>query len=298
MDSSTLSVRLDNAGAYRWGVATAEPVDNKSDDLYHRWIEAGHHGEMGYLDRYHEVRHDPRLLLDGAQSIIVAAFNYYHPAQALLPISHYALGMDYHEVVRSRLTTVAETITAKTGAACRVTVDTAPLRERYFAVKAGLGFIGRNNMLIIPDAGSYFVLGEIITSLKLEPSQPCTLSCKECGKCVKECPGNALESQGGMDARRCHSYLTIEYRGESLPVDKMPSLYGCDHCQRVCPHNAMPPVTEIPEFIPSEEIMALTREQIKTMTPPEFSRIFRHSPIKRTKLQGLQRNLKYLKQNG
>lgn len=296
MDSARLDALLTAAGAYRWGTAAAEPVDEAAAALYLDWIAAGKHGEMGYLDRYHDVRRDPRLLLDGAvaRSVIVAAFNYYHPATSRLPIARYARALDYHEVVRDRLRAVAEAITAETGASCRVTVDTAPLRERYMAVKAGLGFVGLNNLLIIPGAGSYFFLGEIITDLELPPSQPCTMSCGDCGRCVERCPGRALDGRGGIDARRCLSYLTIEYRGETMPVDSLPVLYGCDACQLACPHNAAPPVTELPEFQPSEAVLTLTRDDIAGMTQQEFSRIFRHSAVKRTKLSGLLRNLRYL----
>lgn len=296
MDSARLDALLTAAGAYRWGIAAAEPVDEAAAALYLDWIAAGKHGEMGYLDRYHDVRRDPRLLLDGAvaRSVIVAAFNYYHPATSRLPIARYARALDYHEVVRDRLRAVAEAITAETGALCRVTVDTAPLRERYMAVKAGLGFVGLNNLLIIPGAGSYFFLGEIITDLELPPSQPCTMLCGDCGRCVERCPGRALDGRGGIDARRCLSYLTIEYRGETMPVDSLPVLYGCDACQLACPHNAAPPVTEIPEFQPSEALLSLTRDDIAGMTQQDFSRIFRHSAVKRTKLSGLLRNLRYL----
>lgn len=296
MDSARLDALLTAAGAYRWGIAAAEPVDESAASLYLDWIAAGKHGEMGYLDRYHDVRRDPRLLLDGAvaRSVIVAAFNYYHPATARLPIARYARALDYHEVVRDRLRAVAEAITAETGASCRVTVDTAPLRERYMAVKAGLGFVGLNNLLIIPGAGSYFFLGEIITDSELPISQPCAMSCGDCGRCVERCPGRALDGRGGIDARRCLSYLTIEYRGDTLPVESVPVLYGCDACQLACPHNAAPPVTEIPEFQPSEVVLSLTRDDIAGMTQQEFSRIFRHSAVKRTKLSGLLRNLRYL----
>lgn len=290
-----ISRLLDEAGACRWGTADALPPPPPTIKQYADWIASGKHGTMDYLDRYHDVRSDPRLLLPGARSIIVAAFNYYHPEVPRLPIARYALGRDYHEVVRRRLMAVADSITAGTGETCRVTVDTAPLRERYFAVCAGVGFVGKNNLLIVPGIGSWVVLGEIITTLSLPPSEPCVLNCADCGKCAEACPGGALDGSGtAADARRCLSYLTIEYRGATLPSDRIPSLYGCDVCQAVCPHNATAPVTTIPEFMPRSELLILSAEQVATLSQPEFSRIFSHSAIKRAKLAGLLRNLHYL----
>lgn len=253
---------------------------------------------MEYMERYSEARHDPRLLLDGAESIIVAAFNYYTPVNhgscvtggsAPLKWARYALGRDYHEEIRDRLSGVAEEITALTGAQCRVTVDTAPLRERYWAMEAGVGFIGINNQLIIPGTGSWVLLGEIITTLPLEADEPCRLSCDGCMKCVKACPGHALDGNGGMDAARCMSYLTIEYRGEG-PIGCGDRIYGCDICQEVCPHNSCASPSEIAAFAPRESILSLTRDDILTMEQGTFSRIFTHSAIKRAKLAGLLRN--------
>ena len=250
------------------------------------------------MERYAEVRHDPRLLLDGAESIIVAAFNYYTPANhggavagssAPLKWARYALGRDYHEEIRERLSAVAGEITSITGAQCRVTVDTAPLRERYWAVEAGLGFIGVNNQLIIPGTGSWVLLGEIITTLPLDADEPCRLSCDGCMRCVKACPGRALDGHGGMDAGRCMSYLTIEFRGEG-PIGCGDRIYGCDICQEVCPHNSCSSPSKIPAFTPRESILSLTHDDILTMEQGEFSRIFTHSAIKRTKLAGLRRN--------
>ena len=298
MKSADIKKLVLEAGAVATGIAKARPVDQEAEDLYQSWINAGRHGEMEYMERYAEVRHDPRLLLNGAESIIVAAFNYYTPANhgeavaggsGPLKWARYALGRDYHEEIRDRLSAVAGEITSLTGAQCRVTVDTAPLRERYWAVEAGLGFIGVNNQLIIPGTGSWVLLGEIITTLPLEADEPCRLSCDGCMRCVKACPGRALDGHGGMDAGRCMSYLTIEYRGEG-PIGCGDRIYGCDICQEVCPHNSCASPSEIPAFAPRKSILSLTRDDILTMEQGEFSRIFTHSAIKRTKLAGLRRN--------
>lgn len=283
------------AGATASGVARLCEVDPEAEELYARWIAGGCHGEMSYLERYRDVRRDPRLLLEGAESIIVAAFSYFTPGLFErgdgLKWARYALGRDYHEEVRERLGRVAGAITEATGAQCRVAVDTAPLRERYWAVRAGVGFIGVNNQLIVPGAGSWCVLGEIITTLGLEPDPPCTLTCDGCMRCVRACPGCALDGRGGLDARKCRSYLSIEYRGEDVP-EFGDRIYGCDVCQEVCPHNASAAPTGVAAFSPRPEILALTRERIAGMEQSEFSRIFSHSAIKRTKLAGLVRNVK------
>lgn len=281
-------------GAYRCGFARAQEIDGEADELYHRWIGHGNHGDMKYLDRYHEVRRDPRLLLDGAATVIVCAFNYFPPVEQpghLPQIARYALGRDYHEVVRSRLEALASFIKQHYGGETRAVVDTAPIRERWWAVKAGIGFIGLNNQLIIPDAGSHFFLGEILWTGLAGPDSPCTLSCGNCGRCVKACPTHALDGKGGLDARRCLSYLTIEYRGD-IPddIDIGNHLYGCDECQKVCPHNKNATPTDIPDFSPTPELLSLDIEKISVMTQDTFSSIFRHSAVKRTKLAGLLRN--------
>lgn len=327
MNSCEIKLLVGEAGAMGCGVVTLGPVGEEAELMYQRWLSEGMHGDMAYLAKYNEVRHDPRLLLDGARSMIVAAFSYYfddglnkpnrpnkpnganktddpkgtdniestgHPADGgALRWARYALGRDYHEEVRERLGRVAEAITRETGATCRVTVDTAPLRERYWAVKAGVGFIGVNNQLIVPGAGSWCVLGEIITTLDLEADRPNTDSCLGCMRCVRACPGYALDGHGGMDARRCRSYLSIEKKyqeGEEAMPPLGCRIYGCDICQEVCPHNAGVKSSEIENFRPRPAILALNREDILAMEQADFSRIFSHSAIKRAKLAGLQRN--------
>lgn len=296
LDTPALRDMLAGAGATATGVATAGGVDHSEMELYRRWLSAGRQGGMGYLEKYDDLRADPRLLLEGARSVVCAAFSYYRRAargSGGLRWARYALGSDYHDEVRLRLGEVAERITAMTGAACRVCVDTAPLRERYWAVRSGVGFTGRNGLLIVPGEGSWCVLGFILTTLPLDPTEPANpdnpTGCAGCGRCVESCPGHALDGLGGMDARRCRSYLTIEYRGDTLPPlgDRV---YGCDICQEVCPHNRAATETTIAPFAAREEVLRLTKGEIEGMTQEEFSRIFKGSAVKRTKLAGLVRN--------
>lgn len=278
-----------SSGACAVGFASAAGVDIADTEAYRRWLAEGLHGEMLYLEKYPDIRTSPGELLYGARTVISAAFSYNHPSatQGALRWARYALGDDYHEVVRRRLSEVAARLPGES----RVCVDTAPLRERYWAVKAGIGFRGLNGMVIIPGAGSYVVLGEILTTLDIEPDEPLGYGCDGCRRCIEACPGHALDGTGGMDARRCRSYLTIEYRGGELPALTGGRIYGCDICQEVCPHNQNITAQGLPEFTPRESILALTAADILSMPQPAFSAIFTRSAIKRTKLTGLRRNV-------
>lgn len=278
---------------FPWAAVRLEStVEPEAVDRYKAWLADGRHGGMTYLENYPDLRTDPRTLLEGARTLIAVAFPYYTDEPVRLPISLYARGRDYHEVVRERLQAIASGLPGDS----RVCVDTAPLRERYWAQRAGLGFIGRNNQLIIPGMGSYFFLGFILNTTEFDvaaASAPAAGGCGDCRRCIDACPGRCLEADGrGLDARRCLSYLTIEHRGE-LPVP-VPVLYGCDVCQRVCPHNSGATPTPIADFHPTAEFAQLTEADVAAMTPAEFKALFGHSAIKRTKLAGLQRNLSAL----
>lgn len=272
-----------------WGaVALDTPVSDLAREQYETWIAKGHHGTMAYLEHHAALRTDPRTLLEGARTLIAVAFPYFTDEPFKLPVSLYARGRDYHEVVRERLSAVAAQLPGQT----RVCVDTAPLRERYWAQRAGLGFIGRNNQLIIPGLGSYCFLGFILSTCAWNGPEPASVpdGCGNCRRCVDACPGRCLNANGSaVNATRCLSYLTIEHRGE-LPTEKLPVLYGCDVCQRVCPHNGAVSPTPIADFHPSDTLASLTTDNIAAMTPEQFADIFRHSAIKRTKLAGLKRN--------
>lgn len=276
------------------GIAPVGIIPVEVMNAYLKWIEDGKHGEMAYMAKYGNVRANPRELLVGAQSVIVAAFNYYSPLKTLKGhprFASYSLGDDYHEVVRDKLSGLASFIKENWGGETRVCVDTAPLFERYWAQQAGVGFIGRNSMLIVPDIGSYVFIGIILSTVAFKPDEPCALDCLGCNACIRHCPGKVISLNGSIDSRRCHSYLTIEYRGD-LPgsLDLGHKVYGCDVCQNVCPHNLNAPSTKIVEFLPRKEILNLSHNDIDAMTQEEFSHIFSHSAIKRAKLAGLHRN--------
>lgn len=300
-----LKGKLRQAGAFTVGFAPLREVPPEVMDAYTAWIAAGHHGGMDYLANHIGIRRNPALLLDGGEdprpggTVISMAFPYcsgdpYHPGR--LRIARYALGDDYHEVLRQRLRPIAAWITGETGKEARICVDTAPILERHWAREAGLGFIGRNRQLIIPGHGPCFFLAEIVTRAVFPPDAPCTLTCGDCDACVRSCPGHALGADN-FDGRRCHSYLTIEHHGEFPPgfIPRKDSLYGCDICIEVCPHyrRADSPAP-LPEFLPRESLLDLTVKDVTSLTPVTFSTLLRHSPIKRAKLAGLLRNASHL----
>ena len=279
------------------GFAAAALVDDEAEARYDRWLEQGHNGCMQWAAGHRDLRRDPSLLLDGAKTVISLALNYY-PAQfqpaETLRVAYYAYGRDYHEVMREKLTELSDFIEQITGCPTRPCVDSAPIRERYWAQQSGLGFIGRNDCLILPGKGSFFFLGEIVTTAQLPPDEPCTMTCGSCGKCIESCPSGALRENGAADASRCLSCLLIENHDEELPswVGEVIGnrVVGCDECQLCCPHNAHAVATTIDDFAPTEAVMTLTRECVEQMTGGEFKRTFAHSAILRLRYKTLLRN--------
>ncbi|MDO4511408.1 MAG: tRNA epoxyqueuosine(34) reductase QueG [Bacteroidales bacterium] len=283
------------------GFAQAAPVSAQAAQAFTRWIATGKHDCMQWATNHTDLRLDPTLLVPGARSVISLAVNYLPPRlqPAHAPqVARYAYGDDYHEVLRDMGRQLAAFIKEHTGHDSRICVDSAPILERYWAQQAGLGFTGLNTLLIIPGRGSHFFLCELVTTLALEPDAPCTLTCGDCHACERHCPGGAL-SGGTLDAARCLSCQTIENRAAQLPEWVASAiggrLYGCDECQRCCPHNAQAQPTTHPAFQGRESILHLTLPQVLEMTQEQFSTTFRHSPIKRAKLTGLHRNAQLLK---
>ncbi len=248
---------------------------------------------MAYLERNINVRFDPRLLMPGARTVISVAFPYrpsggYHHRY----IADYALGRDYHIVVRQRLHALAQYIFRNFGAVSRPCVDTAPIPERYWACRSGLGWIGLNGQLIVPGVGSGVFLGELVTSLELTPDSPLPGHCGRCGACLRACPGQALRGDSTLDSIRCHSYLTIEHR-DALPGGTRLGnhIYGCDLCQRVCPHNSSEPPEPLPEFTPDPRLLILDPQSIQHLTSGRWKRLTSTSAMNRIPLKQLKRNL-------
>jgi len=281
------------------GVARAEPLEDFA--RYESWVAGGMAGEMWYLtDRRAEVRRDARNLLPGARSVICVGKLYNQPvppeAEGQAVISRYAWGRDYHDVVRAGLEQLANKLAAIEALEWKICVDTAPLLERSYARQAGLGWIGRNTSLINEPLGSWFFLGELITSLELEPGSPAPDRCGTCTRCIEACPTAAIVPSGEhwtIDARRCIAYLNIELRG-SIPEEHRASIgahvFGCDICQEVCPWNSRAPETDDPAFEPEHE-PSPALETLAYLSEPEFRARFRNSPVTRPNYDGFLRNV-------
>ncbi len=272
-------------------------------DRYERWVERGFAGEMRYLtDRRAELRRDPRTLLGSARSVISVGKLYNtSPEVKDPPISRYAWGSrDYHEVLREGLERMVEKLAALEPFEWKIGVDTAPVLERSYARLAGLGWIGKNTCLINEPLGSWFFLGEVLTSLELEPDTPPPDRCGSCTRCIEACPTEALVPDGAgwtLDSRRCISYLTIELHGP-MPAERRAGVgehvFGCDICQDVCPWNSRAPVSEEPAFArrgmpPLEELARMTEDEFRDFT--------RGTPLARPKYAGFQRNVEVAIEN-
>jgi epoxyqueuosine reductase len=271
----------------------------KSHDFYLAWLEQGFAGSMDYLGRRAALKESPESLLAGAKSVIAVGLNYYQaiaPRDGFARIARYALGRDYHKVMRSKLKKLAACL--GTTAVHRICVDSAPVLEREFAQRAGLGWFGKNTMLIDSRRGSWFLIGLLLTTLEIEPDEPAVGGCGSCTACIDACPTGAIVPIGdrwAVDARTCISYLTIEAPEEAdSRVGEW--TFGCDVCQEVCPFNqprASQPlratVTNEPDFLNRTGLASLPLADISHLEHAEWNRITEGSPIRRAGLQGLQR---------
>lgn len=256
MDASQkLSRLLEESGAVAFGWTQAAPVEESEWNLFTEWLARGFHAGMAYMERYQEIRRDPRLLLSGARTIISVAFNYRQP-NPFRGVATYALGQDYHKVLRKRLKRVAASMKEEFGGDWRICIDSAPLLERYWAEKCGVGFRSPvHGNIVVPGVGSMVFLAEIITTLQLPPS-PLPDSFERYGENTtgnQICPTGALQPGGMVDARKCINYLTIEHRGELSPEEKTltgGAFFGCDICQKGCPENSGEAPGVLPEFLP------------------------------------------------
>ena len=284
------------------GIAQVATADSEAL-FFDRWLKEGNHAGMAYMENHREIRLNPAGLVEGAKTVISVALNYY-PEQKLPPeaphIAYYAYGKDYHFVIKEMLNELWSAVTGQTDTGtARFFTDSAPILERYWAWKAGLGWIGKNTNLIIPGKGSFFFLGEIVTSLEADHyDMPQKDRCGSCSRCLEACPTEALEGPRHLNARKCLSYLTIENRGE-IPAEQAACLgnrlYGCDTCQEVCPWNRFARPTRIEAFRPAPALFSLRKEDLKGFSREEYNRIFAKSAVKRAKYEGLTRNIHNLK---
>lgn len=286
------------------GIAKAEFLEEEAPRL-ENWLKNNHHGEMGYMENYFDKRLDPRLLVEGAKSIVSLTLNYYSEEKQLdehaPKISKYAYGMDYHSVIKDKLQELMYFIRENIGEVDgRCFVDSAPVMDKAWAQKAGLGWRGKNSNLISKQAGSFFFLAELIIDLDLDYDNPFpTDHCGSCTRCIDACPTNAIVAPYKVDGSKCISYLTIELKNE-IPTEfkgKMDNwMFGCDVCQDVCPWNRFATVHNEENFKPKEELLGLSKSELVDMTDEVFKKVFKNSPVKRTKFAGLKRNIDFLKQ--
>lgn len=284
------------------GISKAETMTTEAENL-ERWLTQNYHGEMSYMANHFDKRTDPTLLVPNSKSVISLAYNYYNPQKQTdtdaPKISMYAYGKDYHKVMKKKLNLLFDAIKNRFGDINgRVFVDSAPVLERDWAKRSGIGWIGKNTLLVNPKIGSFFFLGEIILDLELGYDAPISDYCGTCTRCIDACPTEAISSDGYiMDGSKCISYLTIELK-DDIPASysgKMENyMFGCDICQQVCPWNRFSKPHDEPAFLPNEKMLSMTKDDWQHLTQEGFDAIFDGSAVKRTKFEGLKRNITFL----
>ncbi len=283
------------------GISKADFLEKEAPRL-EQWLNQNHHGEMAYMANHFDKRLDPRVLVPGAKSVVSLLLNYHTEEKQTdveaPKIASYAFGEDYHNVIKDKLKQLMNFIHQEIGeVAGRVFVDSAPVMDKAWAAKSGLGWIGKNTNLISKKAGSFFFIAELILDLELEHDLPATDHCGSCTACIDACPTDALLAPYQIDGSKCISYVTIELKNE-IPTDfqgKMDNwAFGCDVCQTVCPWNRFATPHSEPAFNPPAELLSLSKNEWEEMTQEVFSVIFKNSAIKRTKYEGLKRNIKFL----
>lgn len=295
-----------NLGFLFCGIAKAGFLENEAPRL-EAWLNKGMHGEMGYMENYFDKRLDPRLLVDGAKSVISLGLNYYTGEKQTDPsgpkISKYAYGADYHHVIKDKLKQLLALINEHIGeVGGRAFVDSAPVLDKAWAKKAGLGWVGKNTNLINKTAGSFFFLAELIVDIELEyDTAPTADHCGTCTRCIDACPTEAIVAPYIVDGSRCISYLTIELKNE-IPQEfagKMDNwMFGCDICQDVCPWNKFSVLHNEPAFTPHTDLLGISKNEWQDLTEDVFQKVFKNSAVKRTKFSGLKRNIAFLEVKG
>ena len=295
LSSEQVKAEAKDLGFFACGIAKAVTVSEEHATVFNRWIANGGHAGMEYMERNTDKRLNPCLLMPGAKSIVSVALNYapaVRMAKGELQFAAYALGKDYHDIVKSRLHTLAARIDITN---YRAFCDTAPVLERYWAMQAGLGWTGHNHQLIIPHAGSMFFLGELFLDAEFDVyDRPVKPRCGSCHACIDACPTGALRKDGSFCSNKCLSYLTIEHRvdiPQSIAARMGDTVYGCDRCQDACPHNRFATPTDEPQLQPSPELLNMTRTEWQRLTVEQYRRLFKGSAVKRAKYEGLMRNI-------
>ena len=284
------------------GISKADFLEDEAQQL-ETWLKRSYNGKMSYMENHFDKRLDPRLLVDGAKSVVSLLLNYHtdelQQDESAPKLSKYAFGEDYHYVIKDKLKVFLEDIQSVIGEVSgRVFVDSAPVMDKAWAKKSGLGWVGKNSNLIHPKQGSFFFIAELILDLELEADGPIKDYCGTCTRCIDACPTDAIVEPYVVDGSKCISYLTIELKDAILPTEfkgKMDNwMFGCDVCQDVCPWNRFAKKHQEPRFNPNDKLLSLSQTDWKELTNEVFSELFKLSAVKRTKFDGLQRNIQFL----
>ena len=299
--SQLIKAKSKKFGFQNCGISKAGFLEDDANPL-ENWLKQNFHGEMGYMANHFDKRLDPTLLVEGSKSVISLSYNYFPEDQIStlenFKISKYAYGQDYHEIIKEILNEMVAELKEEIGDFhCRVFVDSAPVLERSWAKKSGIGWVGKNANLITKQSGSFYFLAEIISDLELQEDSPTTDHCGTCTKCIEACPTDAIVSEKIIDGSKCISYATIELKNE-IPEsfkNKMEDwMFGCDICQAVCPWNRFSAPHHQEKFKPNHFLENAKKNDWKELSQELFSETFRKSPVKRTKFAGLKRNIDFL----
>lgn len=304
--ATALKARAGELGFLACGISRAEALDQEARDL-EAWLAAGRHGTMKWMENHFDKRIDPRILVPGARSVVSVLDNYYQPIEPqdqadVGRVSRYAWGDDYHKVMKGRLFELYAWLEEAVGEVDgRVFVDSAPVMDKAWARRSGLGWLGKHTNLITQSAGSWYFIGEMVIDVPLPPDGPTTDHCGTCTRCIDACPTDAITAPYELDANRCISYLTIEYRGEELPDETAGEMgnwiYGCDICQEVCPWNRFSKPTENPGYQVRPALPETPLADWEELDVERYRELFRRSAVKRTKYAGLMRNVRNATRN-
>jgi len=299
--SQLIKAESKRLGFLSCGISKAEFLEEEAPRL-ESWLSKNHHGQMSYMENHFDKRLNPKLLVDDSKSVISLLLNYFPSEEQnsdSYKISKYAYGQDYHFVIKEKLKELLHTIQSKIGdVSGRAFVDSAPVLDKAWAAKSGLGWIGKNSNLITQKVGSFYFIAELIIDLELEYDYPTTDHCGTCTACIDACPTDAIVAPYVVDGSKCISYFTIELK-DNLPIEMKGKFddwaFGCDVCQDVCPWNRFSKPHNEPLFNPNPELLSFSKKDWDEITNDTFNKVFKNSAVKRTKFEGFKRNINFLK---
>lgn len=299
--SQLIKAESKRLGFLSCGISKAEFLEEEAPRL-ESWLNKNHHGQMSYMENHFDKRLNPKLLVDDSKSVISLLLNYFPSEEQnrdSYKISKYSYGQDYHFVIKEKLKELLNTIQSQIGdVSGRVFVDSAPVLDKAWAAKSGLGWIGKNSNLITQKVGSFYFIAELIIDLELEYDYPTTDHCGTCTACIDACPTDAIVAPYVVDGSKCISYFTIELK-DNLPIEMKGKFddwaFGCDICQDVCPWNRFSKPHNEPLFNPNPELLSFSKKDWEEITNDTFNKVFKNSAVKRTKFKGFKRNINFLK---